>query len=316
MTREQPPVVAPAEVATPPAPVPEPSPPPVAEASPEPVEQAVITRLLADLTVAMADRSGKTWLYYTDAQTGVGAEWAQSGDLETPPVDAGETLHGIGPQGVATWTTVRRNNDVLVRRRGHVAPKRPTLHLMMKLHEPSPRARLEARALMPPAADLEPSTTWVTRKLDQPMVPVGELRGVFGGEVDRIVVFAPVGDVDLQVENPRAEVALLLAGDTPRELLALDGVLEDLQPVAVFDLDGDGVEEVLWLSEFHAEDGAGSLLDVSHFANGQHRVHAVLNRSYSRLSEFGGVRRPGPANAKSPGRDARDRPPGTPLDFR
>ena len=58
---------------------------------------------------------------------------------------------------------------------------------------------------------------------------------------------------------------------------------------AVFDLDGDGVEEILWLSEELAEDGSGPLLQVSYFADGEHRVQAVVHRSYSSVREFGGT---------------------------
>lgn len=262
--------------------------------SPDPVETIPdVTALVRDLAVAMMDGRRPT-LYHDDMQTAVAAAWARADDFEVPRALAGATLHGICADGVADWQVeIQRRHAVLVGKDG--AAQRG-LCLMTKTRQPSPRARLEARALARPVADVKPLRRWVTGKLGRAMTAVGEVRGVFGGGVDRIVVFKPVAEIDFNEEVPHGDVALLVASATPHGLLPFadydddpQGVCADLQIGAVFDVDGDGIEEILWLGEDLKNDGSGPLLRVSYFAGGEHRVHDVLRKSYSRVTEFGGT---------------------------
>ena len=145
-----------------------------------------------------------------------------------PLIKTGETLHGIGPDGVADWRTEVEKRDgletrhVMLPREDAVPPQRRTLHLMMKTQRPSPGARLEARPLARASADVKVLRRWVVRTLGQAMVPVGEVRGSFGGDVDRIVVFKPARPFTFKGDEPQGEVALLVASGTPRGLLPFD----------------------------------------------------------------------------------------------
>jgi len=263
----------------------------------EPDDDSELGLLVEDLAVAMT-AGRKTSLYIGSAQVSVGAEWAGSEDLETPPDLAGETLHGICPDGVGVWQA-RVSRDVQLSRKTGSPP--PGLCLVTRTRPPSPRARLRRQALARTVADKTRLGAWVSEKLDYKMAAVGELRGKFGGGVDRIVVFEPALEWNFQSAHdpPHGDVALLVASDAPLGLLPFSDykdepsfISSDLQVSGVFDGDGDGVDEVLWLNMDNAEDGSGPRLQVSYFSGGKHRVHVVLTKSYSRVREFGGRERP------------------------
>lgn len=290
----------PVVVVAPPEPTPEavvaevkPSEPPVVETAPP-----GLAALVADLAVAMVEAGGKVKLYCEGVQESAGASWAGlAEDYMNPRIGAGEQLHGIGPDGVADWRVVLgRYGRVLLHRVDGAPVGRPALHLMMKEQRPAPGARLVARPPTRPGADVKPLRQWVEKKFGQKMLAVGEVAGVFGDGVDRVVLFKPARAPTLAQARPQSEVALLVAGGAPRGLLPFQdydaepsGIMVHLQVGAVFDLDGDGVEEVLWLVEDIVEDGSGPLLQVSYFADGGHHVHDVLRRSYSSVREFGGT---------------------------
>jgi len=270
---------------------------------PEPDDDSELGLLVEDFAVAKTT-GRKTRLYIESAQVLVGAEWAGSEDLETPPDLAGETLHGICPDGVAVWQArlvhqARLFYDVQLTRKTGSPPQ--GLCLVTRTRPPSPRARLKHRALARSVADKTRLGAWVSEKLDYKMTAVGEIRGKFGGGVDRIVVFEPTQEWNFQSDDdpPHGDVALLVASGASLGLLPFTDyeddpsfISSDLQVSGVFDGDGDGVDEVLWLNMDNAEDGSGPRLQVSYYSGGKHRVHVVLMKSYTRVREFGGREKP------------------------
>ena len=114
---------------------------------------------------------------------------------------------------------------------------------------------------------------------------VGELVGSFGDGVDRIVVFEPKQWQDPEeLENEdaedtpflRSEIALLVAGDTPRGWLPFGSPSEDepgvwelgafgLQVFGVLDLDGDGTLEVAWLTQMPWGDPLTTAVTLSYY---------------------------------------------------
>lgn len=264
--------------------------------APEPHDDSEIGLLVEDLAVVMTAGT-RSSLYIADAQVSVGAAWAGSEDLETPPDLAGQILHGICRRGGVTWQVGPRDVQ-LIRKTGSPPPG---LCLATRTRLPSPRARLGRRSLARSVADETMLAAWVRDKLDDEMAAVGEIRGTFGGGVDRIVVFEPAKEWNFQSERdpPHGDVALLVASGAPVGLLPFADydddpsfISSDLQVHGVFDGDGDGVDEVLWLNMDNAEDGSGPRLQVSYFSGGKHRAHVVLMKSYSRVREFGGRERP------------------------
>jgi hypothetical protein len=270
---------------------------------PESDDDSDLGLLVEDLAVAKTE-GGRSRLYIESAQVLVGAEWAGSEDLETPPDLAGGTLHGICLDGVAVWQARLVDQaglfyDVQLTRKTGSPP--PGLCLVTRTRPPSPRARLKRRALARSVADKTRLGAWVGEKLGYKMTSVGEIRAEFGGGVDRIVVFRPTQEWNFQSDEdpPHGDVALLVASGAPLGLLPFTDyeddpsfISSDLQVSGVFDGDGDGVDEVLWLSMDNVEDGSGPRLQVSYFSGGKHRVHVVLMKAYTRVREFGGRERP------------------------
>jgi hypothetical protein len=220
------------------------------------------------------------------AQCFVGASWAASknaGDLE-PPDLAGTLLHLIDADGVSE-TRVPTTRELGA-----------SMHLRLATHNhaPSPDARMLERWLERRVPDATDITAWARAEIDKPLKIVGQVRGTFGGGVDRIVVLEPRSMPTMVDEDEEAwrvsEVAVLVAGDTPKGLVPFTrtfaGTGPDFEPgiyglqvAAIVDLDGDGVEEIIWSSHAIVEDLVTEL-HASYFADGAHRVHELSSCSY------------------------------------
>jgi hypothetical protein len=128
---------------------------------------------------------------------------------------------------------------------------------------------------------------------------VSQIRGKFGGGIDRIAVFAPPIDKRKPVdEDDRipSDYAVAIAGAEPRALLPFVRRVEDegstweegvtgLQPAKLVDLDGDGIDEVLWVSQ-PALPELVTNLDLSFFADGKHGLHTLASCSYNGCERF------------------------------
>lgn len=274
------------------SPEPEPAPKPEAPAPPAVValvEDMAIVRGLADVLV-------------NDAQCSAWAGWASlasMADGEHTPIATGDVLHVITVDGVERRTATVSDDDVSATAK---TPTRGRFALATKDVAPSPKARLEERTLGKPSKDATTIGAWVEKEVKFAVRAVGEVGGTFGDGIDRIVVFTPKQWIDPRAdpEEParRSELAVLVAGTVPKGWLPFGEVAEEgevgwedgaygLQVLGVVDADGDGVREILWLSQSIGGDPLWTGLELSYFAAGAgHAVQKLGGCSYNGCDAF------------------------------
>lgn len=239
-----------------------------------------------------------------DGQCSAQAAWASLTPLgPEDPIEPGAPLHVITSTGVTRWTvSVDEHSIAVVPPRSHRAKPEPLL-LASKNREPSPRARLEPRRLTEPVPDSTTLGAWLEARVGFRVGAVGQLTGTFGDGIDRVVVFEPTPWTDPGTDPEEAEpwrrsdVALLVSGETPKGWLPFGTPDDDaggwevgaygLQPVAEVDLDGDGVSELLWLSQTIWGDPLWTEVAVSFFdGTSGFRVEALGGCSYNGCEAF------------------------------
>jgi hypothetical protein len=251
-----------------------------------PIELAVekvptgLAGLVEDLAVVLLGGS----VVQDSAQCSAGAPWAAAEEDDLEPADLrGKVLHVVDAHGVSEATVPPSGWFASASR----------LRLATHAHVPSSGASLRDRWLQRRVPDGERIAAWAHVEIGKPSKVVGEIRGAFGDGVDRIVVLAPhtLPTMDDDAEAWRvSEIAVLVAGETPRGRLpftrTFEGDAEDfvsgihgLQVAGIVDLDGDGIEEVVWSSHRLGEE-LTTELHVSYFADGEHRVHELSSCTY------------------------------------
>lgn len=278
-------------------PMPPPAPTPdVGTAVPEPAALApepapTTASVVEDLAIALSDPAcgmAEVRLSCGDAMAAGWLVGAGAWDRKVPCVAAGEVVTTISTQGVASRTVMvnarRPGADPVLARSGEPVPEDATLWLVTKRRAPAPTARIERRAPGRAKPARKKLAAWViaqVRGLPGSELPVvraralDELPGRFGGEGDAVVRF----EITTDAEGYSYEVAVVVAGDRPVALLPFvqPEMFGVLVPYGVVDLDGDGVEEVVWWAQ-HEEMSA---LYVSYFAGERHAVREVWSNSGS-----------------------------------
>jgi hypothetical protein len=261
-----------------PVPPPAPAPKPTAEPKPGPEPPPTAAALAKDTAILRGFD-----LLATTAQCSAGPDWATVPSMaygELTPVHTGDRLHVITESTVERWT-IEADEHSATASPTPPAPSPPArFSLATKNHAPSPSARLEPRRLTKPVTDARKLAAWLKKQVHFDVRPVGQLEGKFGDGVDRIVLFEPKrwDDPTAVPEEPsrRSELALLVAAGVPRSWLPFGRLAEDgepgwedgaygLQVLAVVDIDGDDVQEILWLSQSIGGDPLWTGLELSYF---------------------------------------------------
>jgi hypothetical protein len=170
----------------------------------------------------------------------------------------------------------------------YYTPKASTLEMGLALRNvpPAATARLEERRL-----DLDVSAAEVkaVRKwLDKPLRPIGAIEGNFGAGVDRILVFAPKQDRPFRefdyVEPLDHDVAVLLSGSEPKGILPF-GRVWGLEVIKVVDLDGDGTQELVWVSQ-PAHEELGTYISISYVRGSELAIQELGYCAYNGCDAF------------------------------
>ncbi len=185
---------------------------------------------------------------------------------------------------------------------------------------PPAGVQLERRRLGTPTAGATAAADWTSRQEGVPMMAVGELRGQFGGGVDRLVVVAPkapvlyppdIEDVPKDEFDQRssdyfcqAEFVVTMKGERVSGTIAVQrhagtkakkacekkdaaGVWERVGLAGVVDLNGDGIDEVLWTWAMGGEGvGHPQQLSISWFTGKRFETQVLASYSYTGSEAF------------------------------
>jgi len=246
-----------------------------------------IVQLVRDLSVIYSGGE----LGCLSAQCFAFAEWANFDCESEDGRWAPKTVQMVGPEGLRE-VIVDREEELSGAR---VLPKggqsvSERLYLAATDSRIASTVRLEDRWLEPVQDDGPKIEAWVRKRAGPDLVLAGEIRGEFGGGVDRIVVFGlqarPTCE-DSEEAWATSEVAVLVSGHDPQGMLPWTsepvepgrGVF-GLQVAGVFDIDADGTQEVLWVNQpLHCADLVTSLT-VSYYAAGAHHLREVFGCTY------------------------------------
>lgn len=272
-----------------------PDPPPPPTTGP-----ASISALVGDLALLHRGQ-----LICTDAtQCSGDASWANC-DRGTPKIAANDEVRVVTDGGVADMVLVPHASRPY---RVSVAPANANeqadkieLGLTLRNARPSATARLAARRLDAnvSAAEANAVLEWLEKTSPDSLGPtklrpIGTVAGTFGDGVNRILVFAPTRRLtEEQLEMLRGrgpddlddhDIAVLLADGEPRGVLPL-GTVAGLEVVHAVDLDGDGTEELVWISQAAVGD-LFTAISVSYFNGRTFAVREVAGCSYAGCDEF------------------------------
>jgi hypothetical protein len=189
-----------------------------------------VTASLADLVADAALIYNRGELLCSDAQCSADAGWATC-DYYTPKGIASDELRVVTPEGIEHLVLVIADRRAWVASRSNPSERASTLEMGLALRN------------VPPAA---------TARLD--------------AGVDRILVFAPKQDRPFRefdyVEPLDHDVAVLLSGSEPKGILPF-GRVWGLEVIKVVDLDGDGTQELVWVSQ-PAHEELGTYISISY----------------------------------------------------
>lgn len=258
--------------------------PPVDEPAPEPVAASLADRV-ADLALV---NQGE--LLCTDGtQCSSQAPWANCG-LESPKVSATDDVKVITHNGIED--AILKTEKYSVRVRSGSGDK-IEFGLAMRNARPSPSARIEPRRLDPKVSASEAKLVrkWLEASLQDSLTPgslepIGAIDGRFGGDLDRILVFAPKPRErnDDEEWEPESDFAVALAGGEPRGILPF-GAVSGLEVVRAVDLDGDGIHELVWVSQQAAETLV-TRISMVWFDGSELVVHDIAGCSYTGCDGF------------------------------
>jgi hypothetical protein len=223
------------------------------------------------------------------------ASWANC-DRGSPKVAANDKVRVITDAGVEEMSVVLRGAREIV----SVAPtsnsREIELGLALRNARPSATARLDARRLDAnvSAAEAKAVRKWLEKTFPDslgPTVlrPIGAVSGTFGDGVDRILVFAPKrrlteeesGHHDQPLDH---DVAVLLADGEPRGILPFETVT-GLEVVHAVDLDGDGVQELMWIMQGPSVT-LFTFFSISYFNGSEFATREVAGCTYAGCDDF------------------------------
>jgi hypothetical protein len=297
-TREEAPqpVVAPAPALAPAAasrsaPAPAPAAEPEDDTEPEP-QRSDLAELAEDMAIIVRDFD----LLVNDAQCSAWADWASLPSMAEDGHDVvrtGDALHVITESGVETWTAEVDDDSATATRTVESESPRGRFLLVSRSVAPSAKARIEPKRLTKPGRDARKLAAWVQTRVKLDVRAVGQLQGKFGDGVDRIVLFEPKQWVDPGDEDGlvplRSELAVLVAAGVPKGWLPFgaEESVSGLQVLGVVDIDGDDVQEILWLSQSIGGDPLWTGIELSYF-DGAHgfAVRPLGGCSYNGCDAF------------------------------
>ncbi len=240
------------------------------------------------------------------AEPGWGVTDPELADDRRTLISNGERVHVLGTNGV-------RSAQVNVERDRHAATV-PTVEgsgrfeLVARRSRPSSSAKLRNARLPPPGPQGAVAKAWVDAREGIPYRPVGTLTGSFGGEVDALVVVEPEtiypsDGPDQEPDLCTTEFVVALSGGTVTGVLPMGRragpesrrrcwcdedtsvSLQGIEVAAVFDLDGDGTDEVAWVSQTLG----GTLVTrvgVTYFSDGAFAHRWLASCSYNGCERF------------------------------
>lgn len=265
--------------------------------SPATAVESTLARL-EQLTVAVARPDGTTQLFCESAQVTVSAAWASSATMQCP-VTNGLALFGIGRTGVSTWTARVAAGGVELTG-AMSSPVEPELLLIANRRPTQPDARVRPSPLIA-VAHAPALAAYVADHARHPLAPVGEIRGAFGHGIDQIVVYQPKRPNDHRARefgDMAACAALLVASGTPRGFMPLSGaenrpaeeegmLLTGVGVAGITDIDGDGIDEVLWVSQrWGGDDSLLHSVEASYHADDGFHLHTLVSQSYGGFEPF------------------------------
>ncbi len=258
------------------------------------------------------------------SQFGGTQEWHAT-DLEVEgnvgdEVDLSYEAHVIDESGTHEGTVLvgRPFNSVSV----WLEPKPATSEFSLVTAEciPPTGVQLQRRRLDTPTAGATAAADWTSRQEGVPMKAVGEVRGQFGGGVDRLVVVAPKApplippsfeDVPKDEFEQRssdyfcqAEFVVTMKGERVSGTIAVQRhagkkakkacetknagrVWESVGLAGVVDLNGDGIDEVLWTWAMGGEGvGHPQQLSISWFTGKRFETQVLASYSYTGSEAF------------------------------
>lgn len=245
---------------------------------------------LADLAIV---RKGE--LLCADAgQCTSDADWSRCDGKRRHPVCLGKQVHLIHAKGVERTTIAARKYGAAMETTA------PDFLMLTALDYPPARgARMNAVDLALPSKDAAKIARRSKSLMTGAVRPVGELRGTFGDGVDRVIVFEPRTwpHFDPEQGAPFAsEYALLVAGNTGHAVVpflgpanrrdGLEDGVRDLDVAAVVDLDGDGTDEIVWLSQAAIAMPPSTSVSISYFADGAFHLQSLGGCSYNGCEAF------------------------------
>jgi hypothetical protein len=256
-----------------------------------------IAALVQDLAII---RNGGD-LVVSNAQCGAGARWAS--DEETlaregggEPLRTGDLLHVITSASVERWTVTVEQHGVVVSPTAEDRSRRAGSLLASKTMAPSPAARLVTPKPSAVGKREAKLSAWLAKEVGFAVRPLARIEGSFGDQVDAVVVFTPKRAHRAGQYPEDSEVAVLVAGDVPKGWLRLgepaeeDDELADgifgIQVVGVVDLDGNGVEEILWLWQELSADAMFTIVGLSYFDGERFAVQQIGGCSYNGCDAF------------------------------
>ncbi|WP_146158497.1 hypothetical protein [Enhygromyxa salina] len=195
-----------------------------------------------------------------------------------------ETVHVVDPNGVAAWTVQhgamgKQSGAPRLIPNGTSLPQRSMPVLVMPEPPPAADARILPVSVSSPSDRAKAATAAVAKAVaaiehevhdasELPMTAMFEIIGSvgsFGGKADTLVVY--------EVEDSSADWvgSQVLVALADQEVVGVFGTPPlswyHYQAVGATDLDGDGVQEVLWWAR---ADGVGVGLNLTYFAGGAH----------------------------------------------
>lgn len=190
-----------------------------------------------------------------------------------------------------------------------IPPGAGQIELVLPRGKPSRRATVVDKRLSRSGPEAAVAEAWIEKQESVAYHPVGTLTGKFGGGVDTFVVLEPItiwpsADPEADPDYCATEFVVALSGGSVKGVLPLTrdagrtgrgrcwceeddariGV-DGIEVAAVFDLDGDGNQEVAWVHQAMAGDLVTSL-SVTYFADGAFEHHELGSCSYNGCEAF------------------------------
>lgn len=188
------------------------------------------------------------------------------------------------------------------------SPGGARFELALRRSKPNKKAKLRDTRLSAPGPEGNVAKAWIDAQEGVPYRAVGTLTGTFGGGVDTLVVVEPEGiyptegpdaepdfcttEFVVTLSSGRAQGVLPLVRPAGPKARSLCWCEEDVRVsrsgvelVGVVDLDGNGIDEVVWVSQNFGGPLA-TRIDVTYFADGDFVGRPLASCSYNGCERF------------------------------